>query len=93
MTIKQATESARSKAKAHGPSWACPTCGATHLYDCPNIGPVGFLQAVMHDATVSIRDRIRAANTSCTLRTKVSTPMILVNHLPSSSLSSSGRNE
>lgn len=42
--------------------WSCPTCGATHLYDCPNIGPVQFLTAVMHDHTVPMRQRMRAAD-------------------------------
>ena len=40
----------------------CATCGATHRYDCPCIGPVQFLQAVMHDPTVPIRDRMYAAD-------------------------------
>ena len=52
------------------PGWACPTCGATHLYDCPALGPIGFLQAVMHDPTVTIRDRMRAAEILEGLRAK-----------------------
>lgn len=52
------------------PGWACPICGATHLYDCPNLGPVAFLQAVMHDPTVTMRDRMRAAEILEGLRAK-----------------------
>jgi hypothetical protein len=39
----------------------CEVCGATHHYDCPNLGPVSFLEAVMHDPTAAMRHRIRAA--------------------------------
>jgi hypothetical protein len=41
-----------------------------HLYDCPNLGPVSFLQAVQKDSTVPIRDRIKAADTLLRLRAK-----------------------
>ena len=54
----------------HSPGWKCPDCGAEHLYDCPNLGPVSFLQAVMHDPTVAIRDRMRAAEILEGLRAK-----------------------
>ena len=40
----------------------CATCGATHKYDCPCIGPVQFLQAIMHDATIPIVTRMGAAD-------------------------------
>ena len=52
------------------PGVRCATCGATHRYDCPNIGPVKFLQAVMSDPTVPIRDRIKAADKLLQLRDK-----------------------
>jgi hypothetical protein len=48
----------------------CATCGATQRYDCPNNGPVRFLQAVMADPTVSMRDRIKAATHLLRLRDK-----------------------
>jgi hypothetical protein len=40
----------------------CTTCGATHKYDCPNIGPVQFLQAIMSDTTVPLTTRMKAAD-------------------------------
>ena len=36
-------------------------CGAEYLYDCPNLGPIAFLQAVMHASNLPIRDRTKAA--------------------------------
>ena len=53
------TESPRSN--PYAPGWSCPICGATNYYNCPNITPIAFLQAVMHDPTVSIRNRTKAA--------------------------------
>jgi hypothetical protein len=52
------------------PGWSCPICGAEYLYDCPNLGPIAFLQAVMHAPNVAIRDRMRAANHLLHLRDK-----------------------
>jgi hypothetical protein len=52
------------------PGWACPTCGVTHLYDCPNIGPIAFLQAVQRDPSVPIRERMKAADTLLKLKAK-----------------------
>jgi hypothetical protein len=54
------TDSPRANPSA--PGWSCPWCGATHYYDCYNIGPIEFLQAVMHDPTVSMYDRLYAAD-------------------------------
>jgi hypothetical protein len=54
----------------HSPGWKCPNCGAEHLYDCPNLGPVSFLEAVMHDPTVAMRHRLHAADKLMQLRAK-----------------------
>jgi hypothetical protein len=52
------------------PGWSCPTCGAEHLYDCPNLGPVAFLQAVMHATNLPVCDRLHAADTLLKLKAK-----------------------
>jgi hypothetical protein len=52
------------------PGWSCPICNATHHYDCPNLGPVAFLQAVLADSSVPIRDRMRAADILLRLKAK-----------------------
>jgi hypothetical protein len=48
----------------------CAICGAEHKYDCSNIGPVQFLQDVMHDPTVPMHHRIKAADHLLRLRDK-----------------------
>jgi hypothetical protein len=35
-----------------------------HEYDRPDIGPIEFLLAVLHDPTVSLEDRMEAARSS-----------------------------
>ena len=54
------TDSPRSN--PYAPGWSCPICGATNYYNCPNIRPYAFIEAVMHDPTVPIRERMRAAD-------------------------------
>jgi hypothetical protein len=53
-----------------GPSFPCCICGATHLYDCPNLGPVSFLRAVQSDTTVPLLTRMKAADHLLRLRAK-----------------------
>jgi hypothetical protein len=52
------------------PGWSCPICGAEHHYNCPNLGPVSFLQPVQADSSVPIRHRMKAANTLLHLKAK-----------------------
>lgn len=68
---KSAPPNARSEFyDACGNPIRCATCGATHRYDCPNNGPIKFLQAVMTDSTVAIRDRMKAADHLLRLKAK-----------------------
>jgi hypothetical protein len=54
----------------YAPGWACPTCGAEHLYDCPNIEPVAFMKAVMHDLSLPLTVRMKAAHELLKLKAK-----------------------